>query len=179
MLSGARAGTLGLVIAVVLGAAASATAAPRCPATLTPELMAPYVEGIQRQLLQLGYNPGRNDGKMGERTTAAIRAYQRAAGLRVDGCPSQDLLNQMSFTPAPASSREGRRNRGDAVAASPSPALEVQRLLTDKGYTLGPVDGVTGGRTRAALQAFQQRRHLPVTGVADDATLAELRRPGR
>lgn len=50
----------------------------------------------------------------------------------------------------------------------------LQRALRDRGRDPGPVDGVPGPRTRAALAAFQADAGLPATGLADRATLARL-----
>lgn len=156
-----------LAALAVLPLGAPAGAASRCPADDPPEFQRAYVEGIQRQLLQLGYNPGRNDGQLGGRTTAAIRDYQRAAGLRADGCPSKELLDQMSFAAPPRAMHR--------AAVTPSPVQEVQRLLTDKGFYSGPVDGRLGPKTRTGIRAFQSRMHLPATGEPDYPTLQALR----
>ncbi|MGF1532738.1 MAG: peptidoglycan-binding protein [Bernardetiaceae bacterium] len=40
--------------------------------------------------------------------------------------------------------------------------LEVQKALKDKGYDPGPLDGVMGAQTRAALKRFQEENNLPV-----------------
>ncbi|TCR60927.1 peptidoglycan-binding protein [Bosea sp. BK604] len=40
---------------------------------------------VQRALLSLGYDPGPVDGLPGRKTTAAVVAFQRAAGLKPDG----------------------------------------------------------------------------------------------
>jgi len=45
----------------------------------------PNPKQIQIALLNAGYNPGSLDGKMGEQTNDAIRAFQRANGLPADG----------------------------------------------------------------------------------------------
>ena len=47
---------------------------------------------IQYRLNALGYTPGAADGLMGQRTRAAIRAFQQASGLPVDGRPSARVL---------------------------------------------------------------------------------------
>jgi peptidoglycan hydrolase-like protein with peptidoglycan-binding domain len=57
-----------------------------------------YVIGIQQELAARGYDPGPIDGIAGRRTYEAIRRYQKAAGLAVDGKPSPDLLNHLMFT---------------------------------------------------------------------------------
>lgn len=43
---------------------------------------------LQHMLARMGYEPGRLDGQIGPRTRAAIRAAERAAGLRQTGQPS-------------------------------------------------------------------------------------------
>ena len=43
------------------------------------------VRNLQTMLNALGYHCGRADGIFGDRTKAAVRAFQRANGLKVDG----------------------------------------------------------------------------------------------
>ena len=50
---------------------------------------------LQALLNQAGYDVGTPDGVVGSRTEAAIRAYQAARGLRVDGRPSPALLGAL------------------------------------------------------------------------------------
>ena len=54
------------------------------------------VQDIQNELTRHGYLPAASaDGSMGPRTKTAIQEYQHAQGMRVDGVPSQSLLDQM------------------------------------------------------------------------------------
>ena len=50
----------------------------------------------------------------------------------------------------------------------------AQQALKQAGHDPGPVDGVAGARTTAALEAYQKANGLRVTGRLDDATLARL-----
>ncbi|GEK21729.1 peptidoglycan-binding domain-containing protein [Cellulomonas xylanilytica] len=50
----------------------------------------------------------------------------------------------------------------------------LQQALTDAGYAPGPVDGVYGPQTVAAVQALQKDSGLPETGTVDKATAAAL-----
>ncbi|QBX99380.1 lytic murein transglycosylase [Rhodophyticola sp. CCM32] len=50
---------------------------------------------LQRRLTDAGYDTGGDDGVIGPRTEAAIRAYQQATGLAVTGEPSQALLRRL------------------------------------------------------------------------------------
>lgn len=65
--------------------------------TLEPGLRRIYVVGIQEELKLRGFDPGLVDGIAGPCTRAAIRRYQQAAGLPVDGQPSPELLNHLKF----------------------------------------------------------------------------------
>lgn len=55
----------------------------------------PLVARTQRGLARLGYDPGPADGRYGPRTAAAIRAYQAANGLPVDGQASGRLAERI------------------------------------------------------------------------------------
>jgi membrane-bound lytic murein transglycosylase B len=50
------------------------------------------VEELQELLLSLGFDPGTPDGVAGSQTRAALRAFQRTAGLPPDGYPSYEAL---------------------------------------------------------------------------------------
>jgi peptidoglycan hydrolase-like protein with peptidoglycan-binding domain len=50
----------------------------------------------------------------------------------------------------------------------------AQQALKDKGQDPGPVDGVMGPKTQAALKAFQQAEGLTATGRLDAETMAKL-----
>jgi hypothetical protein len=52
---------------------------------------------VQRNLARAGYYHGPIDGVVGQRTRAAIRAYEHAHGLRVDGMISQQLMSTMGL----------------------------------------------------------------------------------
>ena len=50
----------------------------------------------------------------------------------------------------------------------------AQQSLMDKGYDPGPIDGVHGPRTSAAVRDFQEKEGLTVTGQLDDETMGRL-----
>ena len=52
----------------------------------------------------------------------------------------------------------------------------VQEALKREGLDVGPVDGILGPRTAAALREFQQQQGLPRSGEPDEATLNALNR---
>lgn len=69
----------------------------------------------------------------------------------------------------------GAREAG--AASAQVAALQVG--LRGAGLSPGPVDGITGPRTRAAVRRFQAREHLAADGVAGPRTRRALGRRGR
>ena len=61
-----------------------------------------------------------------------------------------------------------------ATAASSEEIRTVQKSLNDKGYDAGPVDGVLGTRTRAAIREYQTSEKLTVNGRLDVETAGKL-----
>ncbi len=54
-----------------------------------------YIEKIQTQLTELGFNPGIIDGKMGPDTREAIKAFQKSIGRRPTGRVTKALYWQL------------------------------------------------------------------------------------
>ena len=144
-----------------------------------PQLFRAYLIGIQEELDTLGYKPGPADGVMGSRTRAAIMAYQRNAGLAVDGRVSQMVLDHMKFAVPRVYASTG------STAAAPRPAarapatndtvLQIQRELAARGWNPGPADGLAGPRTREAARQFQVQAGLATTGTLDAGLLNSLK----
>lgn len=51
----------------------------------------------------------------------------------------------------------------------------AQAKLSEAGINPGPVDGVMGNRTHAAIRIYQEKQGLPVTGELDEPTMQALR----
>ena len=71
--------------------------------------------------------------------------------------------------------------REPAEAASPALAptpvtswLDAQIALARAGFSSGPIDGVGGPQSAAALRAYQESHDLPATGALDATTRARL-----
>ena len=69
---------------------------------------------------------------------------------------------------SPSHARAGR------ASMRPDDIKQVQKTLNDKGFNVGPVDGVIGARTRAGIRSFQKAQQLPVTGWLDKETTERL-----
>lgn len=128
-----------------------------------PGLAGPNIEDIQRLLEARGYRAGPPTREMTPPLRAAIRRYQRDAGLPVDGVASPALQNHLHYVRTAPSSRP-------APARDPKVAA-AQEELARLGLYRGPVDGVAGPLTRDAIGAFTEGRETQVS----DALIAALR----
>ena len=63
----------------------------------------------------------------------------------------------------------------DAQGLTLADRQELQRRLTAAGFDTDGSDGVVGGKTGAAIRAYEAANGLPVTGVATAGLLARLR----
>jgi hypothetical protein len=78
----------------------------------------------------------------------------------------------------------GRRGTGLALAGfgqemgpeapSTSSILDIQRLLSDKGWFTGAQDGILGPETTQAIRTFQAAAGLDANGIPDSGTVAAL-----
>jgi lytic murein transglycosylase len=66
------------------------------PWSASTQLRTADVEAMQRQLTRLGLYNDKLDGKAGMQTRAALGAYQKSAGLKVDCWPSEAVLRAMN-----------------------------------------------------------------------------------
>lgn len=51
---------------------------------------------------------------------------------------------------------------------------QIQQALSDRGYSLGTVDGIFGTRTLSALKKYQSDHRLKIDGIAGEETLRSL-----
>ena len=85
---------------------------------------AKYTREAQQLLTELGYNPGPIDGDYGRRTAAAVKAFQRDAGITQDGWIDQDLLSVL---------RQVANRRSNLP-----PSIDVQAKLPETRKSSGP-----------------------------------------
>jgi peptidoglycan hydrolase-like protein with peptidoglycan-binding domain len=102
---------------------------------------------IQAQLKASGFDPGPVDGALGAKTISALRRLQ-------SGCANlKDLFEN------PTSGISQQAQATNQIAADKFSSVDEIRLiqvrLKDAGFDVGPVDGVMGSKTKAALLRFQ------------------------
>lgn len=164
--------TLGALTALAALYAVEAAAAGPLPPAAAQLAQAPtqmqtaYVRGVQKELLAHGYRPGPVDGIAGRQTRAAVRAYQRDAGLPVDGVADKRLLDHLKFA-QPKVYTFGQPVMGHV--------LDLQRELAKRNYYLGPHDGLAGPQTYDALNRFQEDAGLPYNEQIDGILVQKVR----
>lgn len=146
-----------------------------------------WVATLQADLKLLGYaGVGPTDGIFGPRTLGALDAFESANGFTVTGKTSgavwQDILSGFNLVPGTGvSARAATLNRQIAKHPAMSQYLQVgsrghwvmtlQANLKLLGYKdVGPVDGVFGPLTQAALEQFQKAHGLTANGIASPHT---------
>jgi peptidoglycan hydrolase-like protein with peptidoglycan-binding domain len=136
----------------------------------------PRVEEVQRGLLATGNYKGMVDGVAGKNTRLAIAAYQRSAGLRINGEVSNELIEHLRYTQQvaaasqfTASVSELEKNPGEAAALR-----QVQTGLAELGYAPGEITGDLTSATIRAIIQFEKDRGLPSDGTVSSELLAEI-----
>jgi murein DD-endopeptidase MepM/ murein hydrolase activator NlpD len=115
---------------------------------------------------------GAIDGVAGPATAAAVRTFQRRAGLPVDGLPGPRTRAALG--------RFGRHTLGSRplrLGVAGFDVAELQFLLAWHGFPSGRLDGRLGPRTIGAVRRFQRFAGLAPDGVAGRSTIAALRAP--
>ncbi len=128
------------------------------------------VRALQRRLRAVGVDPGPVDGRFGALTEAAVRRFQAARGLVVDGIVGPRTRPALR-APVPLA-----RGAGADRAGGSGRVRALQRQLRALGARPGPVDGRFGARTEAAVRRFQRARGLAVDGIVGPHTTRRLAR---
>ena len=68
---------------------------------------------------------------------------------------------------------KGKKNK-IAAKSEGTNVRTAQQALRDQGYNPGPIDGVMGPRTSAAVRDYQTKQGLTASGQLDDATMDKL-----
>lgn len=152
------------------------------------------VKKIQQRLTDLGYYTGAVDGEFGDATEQAYRAFQKAAGLTVDGIAGSDRDVLYSDDapeyqkPDDSKSEEDTQETTAPVEETTAPTEEttvqtvfksgdegdkvtaIQNQLAQLGYFDIEATGFYGDYTVQAVQNFQLINDIEATGIVDENT---------
>jgi hyperosmotically inducible protein len=106
---------------------------------------------------------------------SGVGASARASEL-ARGVPGVRAVKNELIFDAPAAARSGAAVTGSRaqVTGSRAQVLATQRVLKEKGFEPGPIDGVMGPQTASALKEYQKAENLQTTGQMDSDTAAKL-----
>ncbi|MGH2710942.1 MAG: N-acetylmuramoyl-L-alanine amidase [Actinomycetota bacterium] len=97
------------------------------------------VRALQRRLNLIGFDPGREDGILGEQTGKAILDFQRNVGLHADGIAGATTIQALDRLIAAPVTRTGRTSvRETEGLRAPGSSLAGRRVAIDAGH--GPDD---------------------------------------
>ncbi|OLP18249.1 hypothetical protein BST81_11585 [Leptolyngbya sp. 'hensonii'] len=133
----------------------------------------PAVTALQLNLKNAGYDPGRIDGVFGSGTERAVRRFQRDRGLPSDGIVGRQTEAVLTGGSSSSGGTSGSSRPPSGISSSRT--RELQRLLANQRCYSGPIDGIYGPQTNAAVIRAQRAYGLVEDGVPGPATLAALR----
>lgn len=130
------------------------------------------VSQLQTMLTSLGYYSGNITGHAGEKTVAAIKAFQKKNGLAQDGIAGTATMNKLRTL----------TNSGDVLSSSRTQdnvhtddVKLAQTKLNALGLYNGQITGNIGSKTKAAIKAFQKNNGLTADGILTTETLKKLK----
>lgn len=152
---------------------------PRTWSTVSKGVRGPTVAKLKELLTENGFECG-SGTVFDPKTLSAVKAYQESRKLTTDGIVGlQTWTALLKAIPAIEDEKEAPFKRTTTATpkrptiksgAKDSIVEELQRLLTDRGFEPGEIDGVFGKKTKTALMAFQKANGLESDGVCGPLT---------
>jgi peptidoglycan hydrolase-like protein with peptidoglycan-binding domain len=161
-------------------AAPSAAAEEARPEPAWPKATVDQVRAVQRALIDLHRLRGKADGAAGPATRAAIRDFEKSAGLPETGQVSRELYVALlkakpqhdgPATPAPAPDPEATA----WPARSADQIRAIQQLLVELKLLNAEPTGTVGPLTRRAILDYQRKSGLKETGEPSQALFESLK----
>ncbi|MBR2659986.1 MAG: peptidoglycan-binding protein [Clostridia bacterium] len=132
------------------------------------------VKNLQYTLYELGYYDGAIDGKYGQTTADAVRAFQIQNKITpVDGVAGSKTLSKMYSSDAMAATAAKVNYETVSKGMTGEIVVEIQDCLVQYGF-LNEVTGVYDDATVDAVKAFQSANGLTPDGKCGERTLLIL-----
>ena len=140
------------------------------------------VTTLQTHLKEMKYYTSSVDGDFGPVTTSAVKAFQKANGLTVDGwfgevsckklnaklTAKEDAAKKVANTFDCPNINLKKGSTGDQVKT-------LQTMLKELGYYTRQIDGDFGDYTKKAVQAYQKSQGLLQDGIFGPQTCAKMK----
>ncbi|PZV17721.1 MAG: hypothetical protein DCF20_04955 [Pseudanabaena sp.] len=134
------------------------------------------ISNLQELLSKRGFYNGAVDGIMGPQTRTAIIAAQKSFGLVADGIAGSQTMAALESGVSKVSiaSKNSEPTSSTTTKTSDNDVVELQQLLSKRGFYYGAIDGVKGPQTIVAIAAAQKNYGLTIDGIAGVQTMAAL-----
>ncbi len=130
-----------------------------------------HVSNLQKHLKAAGFAPKHGGGRFDERTTGALKAFQRKSKLQPTGVANaktwKALQKSYILTNSKAAPAQALHERSGAVKAS-------EKLLKKLGFNPGKLDGLFDRSTLKAVKAYEKSQGSKVDGVIGTNQLAQM-----
>jgi peptidoglycan hydrolase-like protein with peptidoglycan-binding domain len=116
------------------------------------------VAKLQVVMTSLGFYTGPIDGLYGPETTAAVKSMQQSLGVTADG-----MFGPETYVALKANAK--------VKAKTTAVVVQIQATLKKYGYYTGPIDGVYGDATTAAVKQLQTDLGVTADGKVGPETV--------
>ncbi|MFM7405921.1 MAG: peptidoglycan-binding domain-containing protein [Cuspidothrix sp.] len=137
----------------------------------------PDVRVLQENLRVAGFYHGNPTGVFGPITEEAVKRFQKAYKLKIDGVVGKSTLAKL----APLDSNNGKtttaklNNRDTLTLGDRGEAVRIlQEQLIKAGFIQSPPNGYYGPNTVDAVTRFQKQHQIDPTGIAGPTTRSKL-----
>jgi peptidoglycan hydrolase-like protein with peptidoglycan-binding domain len=142
------------------------------------------VRDLQAKLKSKGFHTGSLDGEFGPLTKSSVIAFQKAAGIGVDGVAGPTTFKALGSFKASASTSDSSTAKPDTSSETGTKTLRqgdtgsnvksMQQTLKSKGFLSGAADGQFGPQTAGAVKALQRAAGLSADGIVGSNTWKAL-----
>ena len=130
---------------------------------------------LQIVLKNYGYYDSKIDGLFGSASKSALKNFQTQNGLISDGLIGKNTCNSLLDKKNVVTKKTNNLEIENKVIQKSSEALKTsQQKLKELNLYSGPIDGISGTKTKNAIKEFQKKAGLSVDGVLGPNTLAAL-----
>ena len=142
--------------------------------TTTVPITVENISDAQNQLTILGLYSGDINNELNNETKAALKEFQRLAGLSVDGILGPKTKAALEKGEDSYIGIGGADVNNVEVITYSKEIENAQKTLKELNLYTGEIDGINGKGTKSAIKEFQKLAGLSIDGVLGPNTIAAL-----
>ncbi len=142
--------------------------------TTTVPIIVKNISDAQNQLIILGLYSGEINNELNNETKAALKEFQRLAGLTVDGILGPKTIAALEKGEDSYIGIGGADVNNVEVIIYSKEIETAQKTLKELNLYNGEIDGINGKGTKSAIKEFQKLAGLTIDGVLGPNTKAAL-----